>query len=284
MVINLNDITKLSIGTAQFGLNYGISNKQGKTSVEEVSKILNYAYSKGILDIDTAVAYGNSEQVLGMNDLFNFNIVSKFIDQSIDSLPKSLNNSCKNLRINTLYGYLFHRPLQLLDNPEIWDLLLKFKHVGKVKKIGFSFNNIEELEQLIDKGYFPDIIQCPYNYFDTRFENKMIELKSRGCEIHTRSTFLQGLFFMKPDELPSYFNSVKDIIQSLQIYKDNLPAMLLANSISKPFIDKVIIGVNNLTQLEDNIANLAALEDSMPVLNSTIESSIIKPFMWPINS
>lgn len=49
-------IDKIGIGTAQFGLNYGISNTQGKTSLTEAKDILELASLKGIKLIDTAPA------------------------------------------------------------------------------------------------------------------------------------------------------------------------------------------------------------------------------------
>ena len=39
---------KLILGSAQFGMKYGISNKKGKTSSREVKKILKYAHKKNI--------------------------------------------------------------------------------------------------------------------------------------------------------------------------------------------------------------------------------------------
>ena len=56
---------KIGIGTAQFGLNYGVSNQQGKTSPLEVKNILNLALDHDIYVLDTAPAYGESEDVLG---------------------------------------------------------------------------------------------------------------------------------------------------------------------------------------------------------------------------
>ena len=53
------------LGSAQFGLNYGITNKKGKVSEQELVKILELAAESGITTIDTAPAYGSSEETLG---------------------------------------------------------------------------------------------------------------------------------------------------------------------------------------------------------------------------
>ena len=58
---------QLGIGTAQFGIDYGISNPKGKVLPEEVVQILNEARKLGITLLDTAYAYGDSETVLGLS-------------------------------------------------------------------------------------------------------------------------------------------------------------------------------------------------------------------------
>ena len=56
---------KLILGTAQFGLDYGINNSVGKPNVESTESILNYAISQKIHILDTADAYGNSSDIIG---------------------------------------------------------------------------------------------------------------------------------------------------------------------------------------------------------------------------
>src|SRR5690606_18186432 len=116
-------ITKLGLGTVQFGIDYGISNTFGKTTSEEVSKILNYASEKNINLIDTAISYGNAEEELGTNSLRQFKIVSKFIlddeNNSVD-IENQLNTSLNNLNLQSIYGYLAHRPLSVLKDKSVW--------------------------------------------------------------------------------------------------------------------------------------------------------------------
>ena len=192
--MNLNN--KIGVGSVQFGIPYGVSNSHGQTTSAEVNKILNYANRSGIKIIDTASAYGNAEEVLGFNDLNNFKIISKFMPkEENNSIRFQLKTSLEKLNVDSLYGYLAHRPLSLLDNRKQWEELLVLKQENKVRKIGFSLNEPKELDLLLNRGMMPDLIQVPYNYFDNRFKDILIDLKAKGCEIHTRSAFLQGLFF-----------------------------------------------------------------------------------------
>ena len=78
---------KLALGTVQFGLNYGIANEVGQISVKQASEILAVAKNEDIDLLDTAIAYGESETVLGKVGVTNFKIVSK-----LSPLPPKLSN------------------------------------------------------------------------------------------------------------------------------------------------------------------------------------------------
>lgn len=278
--MDLNE--KIGLGSVQFGTRYGIGNTTGQTSAEEVTKILDRAYQYGIRTIDTASAYGNAEQILGDNDLKRFKVISKFMPASGgQSITDQLKLSLTHLQINSLHGFLAHRPLSLLENKNQWKELEHLKKEGKVEKIGYSLNAPDELKALLDKNMMPDLVQVPYNYFDNRFKEQLIKLKVGGCEVHTRSAFLQGLFFMKPGALPPFFSEVKNIIQNLQlVFSDKLPGALLKYVLSLDFIDKVIMGVENETQLTANIQKIGAAPE-MAGFNDMIPDSILMPSNWP---
>lgn len=278
--MNLNK--KIGLGSVQFGVPYGVSNTHGQTPPHEVTRILKLAASSGITFIDTASAYGNAEEILGYNDLNKFKVISKFMPQeSSSSLSNQLEKTLANLKIETLYGYLAHRPLTLTENHTQWDELLMLKEIKKIKKIGFSLNEPSELEALLEKGMIPDLIQVPYNYFDNRFKALLIELKAMGCEIHTRSTFLQGLFFTDLEKLPPFFDEAKKHINDLQInFKDNLSGTLLKYVLSLDFIDVVIMGVENENQFKNNLTSINTSKILTPE-EFNFSKSIVMPSNWP---
>jgi aryl-alcohol dehydrogenase-like predicted oxidoreductase len=272
---------KIGLGTVQFGVPYGISNSTGQTKPEEVSKILQYAIANGILVIDTASAYGNAEQVLGENDLSKFNIVSKYITPSAGkSIEEQLQHTLTHLQVKKLYGYLAHRPVEILEDASQWKTIKDFQQKELVEKIGFSLNTPEELQALLDKNFIPDLIQVPYNYFDNRFENLMNRLKDKGCEIHTRSVFLQGLFFKDSNTLPDFFSTIKPLIKNVQQQTKNVSGALLRFAASKAFIDTVIIGVENKQQFQTNINDLN-IEFELDKNNTKISEKILMPMYWP---
>jgi aryl-alcohol dehydrogenase-like predicted oxidoreductase len=278
----LHYIDKLGIGTVQFGLSYGISNVGGQTSTEEVTKILHFASQYKIKLIDTAASYGNSEKVLGENELSRFTIVSKYMPPTVcgRTITSQLTKSLHDLKVNHLYGYLAHRPGYLLHQPSEWDELLRLKEKGLIQKIGFSLNTPDELERLLEDGFYPDLIQIPFNYFDQRFTDHIIALREKGCEIHARSAFLQGLFFTNTEKLNNYFDEIKKSIKSLQDSVTYLPGALLKFVLKKDFIDKVIIGVDKVEYLESNIKTLHLAED-LSEFNFGLSDKFLVPSNWP---
>lgn len=274
-------ISKIGLGTVQFGTNYGISNMSGKTTLSEVGKIIQYAEKVSIQYLDTAYAYGDAEEVLGRFNLSSFNVISKYIPNKTN-LSDQFSHSLIRLNIASFYGYLAHRPLDLIDDNKInWKILLRFKEEGKVKKIGASFNTIEEIEQVLNHDIVPDIIQVPYNYFDTRFEKLLKKLKKENVEVHSRSAFLQGLFFCNPHTLSDYFNDIKPLLSKLQ-QQDDLAQQLLHYVLEKQFIDVVNIGVNDIKQLRENVEGIKASKvNTLPRLETKIPKKVIMPSNWP---
>ena len=106
-------LDKISLGTVQFGLEYGINNIKGQTTRVEVSKILNRCEKVGIVHIDTAAAYGSAEDVLGeviqSEGLSNsFQITTKCKGDGINNLSLSTRESLQKLRVEKLHCQMFH--------------------------------------------------------------------------------------------------------------------------------------------------------------------------------
>ena len=49
---------RMGLGTAQFGLNYGVSNTEGQVQQHEVEKMLDFALKNSVDLLDTAISYG----------------------------------------------------------------------------------------------------------------------------------------------------------------------------------------------------------------------------------
>ncbi|MDD5005735.1 MAG: aldo/keto reductase [Candidatus Omnitrophica bacterium] len=263
-------IKRIVLGTAQFGMKYGIANRSPKPSPKDIFNILEYAFGKGINALDTAYSYGNSEQLIGdfiAQSGNYFKIISKLpnlSDKGISDVEKYFHKTLNNLKQPALYGYLIHKFDNLIENKEIWGILESLKQDGLVEKIGVSLYNVSELEYLLNNNIKFDIVQIPYNIFDQRFKTYFSVLKNMKAEIHSRSVFLQGLFFLETDIINKDFQLAKDNINKLRRISidNNIPlfALCLCFVLLNPFLDKVIIGVDSVEQLRQNIDSFEYLD------------------------
>ncbi len=288
---------RLCLGTAQFGLDYGIANKGGRMPEQEAWEILDYAQNKGLRTLDTAYAYGDSEALLGKflnnsKDSSEFKIISKMPAVDGDSSKKAkelFRESCVRLNRERLYGYLIHRFDDFLKYEHLWDSLEGLKNEDFVKKVGFSLYRPCELEAILEQEIDFDIIQLPYSVFDRRFEKYFKLLHDYDVEIYVRSVFLQGLAFLKPGDLPQDLNEAK-------VYLERLRALVSENNVSinalclnfvllNPYIDKAIIGVDNFEHLKKNLEALNSLQKVSDIYYSLDKLKIEKedlllPYKW----
>jgi len=283
---------KLCLGTAQFGLDYGINNADGKISSEKIPEILSFAHDNSITMLDTASAYGESESVLGESipkTKKTFNIITKFPENTDISPLQNIDTSLNLLRVEKAYGYLFHNYSIFKEHPEYIEDFVKIKQNGKCEKIGFSLYYPSEAEYILQNNIPCDIVQIPYNIFDQRFFYLFEELQKRRIGIYIRSVFLQGLFFIKPDSLDTHFASIREPLKELkQLAKDhsiNIAALCL--SFIKASLNEgyIVLGIDSLSNLKENIANYNLLEKiNIPYQYfqkyAVNDENIILPFNW----
>jgi aryl-alcohol dehydrogenase-like predicted oxidoreductase len=292
--------SKIGLGTAQWGLVYGISNHSGQTPPDEVGQILEFAKASGIKVIDTAQAYGLAEQVLGANDLSDFNVITKIpalnnphISQyDLDKwLDVSFAQSLQSIGVNSVQGLLLHNcdDLFLQSGPIILRFLHRLKSVGKCRQIGVSIYNSRQINKVLDL-FTPDIVQLPFNVFDQRLlrDGTLSALKDLGIEIHARSVFLQGLLLMEIENMPSYFNPWRpQLLAWNRICADlRLPLQHVALDyvISNDFIDQVIVGVESLSQLVDLSSFVYGNNSDFFDVLSLNDQKILNPAMWNLKS
>ena len=211
---------KLALGTVQWGLNYGISNLKGKTTSNEVKNILEKAQKENIKILDTSPQYGDSEKILGENNLENFDLVTKtekFSNELISKKDKeflisTFKKSLFKFSVNSIYGLLIHNVDDIFKEGGNYliDGLETLKNKKFVEKIGISVYSSEQIDKALNI-FKPDIIQAPINIFDQRLikDGTLKKLKNLNIEVHARSIFLQGLIFLKDNNLPNYFQPWK---------------------------------------------------------------------------
>ena len=267
---------KLGLGTVQFGMPYGVSNKNGKPMAAEVGRILDLAAVHDITLLDTAPLYGESESVLGafLSRPNSFRVVTKTCSlpkdriaaEDIRRLRTTFDDSTAKLGVKPLYGLLVHQPDAFFaDNArELVDCLRELKSRGLVQKIGVSVYAGEQIDRILDTMSL-DLVQLPFNVFDQRLaaSGHLKHLKRAGIEIHARSVFLQGILLMKPEEIPSSLEKLKPRLRDLrqEAEREGLSVLQVALgfALGTPEIDRVLVGVTSRSELQDILSASAAI-------------------------
>jgi len=291
---SLNELKKIAIGTVQFGLKYGVSNQQGQVTFEESKTILSNAKKAGINVIDTAVVYGESEEILGkINVTENWEIVSKIPPIKIKRSDVSqwvrseTAKSFDRLGVDKIFALMVHKPSDLLlpEGNEIFDTLKVLKEEGLVQKVGYSVHSPKDLDLLWDQ-FTPDIVQIPFNVLDRRMQTSgwLQKMHDNGVEIHARSAFLQGLLLMDKDKRPEKFNEWSSIWDEWHSWleRDNISAVdaCLSFALSIPEIDRVVLGVHSSSQLDEIIKASSKHELHPPQSLVSNDENLINPANW----
>ncbi len=286
------EVNNIIIGTAQFGSHYGISNIKGQTKLSEIQKILDYAINKEIFYLDSSLSYFKNNFNFLQFDLKNFNVIDKIspninlIDTKMLYLKNTILNSLKFYNKSELYGVLIHNYNK--DYNITLKQLNKLKQEGLISKIGISLYNISDIYHILNDDINIDIVQCPFNVFDRRINNNKIltDLKSKNIEIHIRSIFLQGLLLMnsniREDKLKMKFKNI--FLWDNFLKNNNIDSFFGCMSFIKSynFYDKIILGIENYTQLLQIIDNLESKNEkkfNFDILTSD-DAELINPSLW----
>lgn len=284
---------KLTLGTVQFGLDYGVSNSAGRTPPEEVRRILAAARSAGIDALDTAAAYGQSEAVLGEIGVENWHVVSKvppWRDSAGDGgrwVDSHLRRSLDRLGRQRLDALLLHRAEDILKpgGDAIVAALRQARDDGRVGRIGYSIYAPDQLPALL-AAMPPDLVQAPLNVLDQRLlaSGWLDRLHDVGIEVHTRSAFLQGLLLMAPAARPPAFARWRERWRAWDAcvagHGGSAPAACLGFLKACPGIGRIVIGVDHTAHLEQLLAAWAAAVPVDAAALACTDTQLIDPSKW----
>jgi aryl-alcohol dehydrogenase-like predicted oxidoreductase len=290
-------MSRLALGTAQFGMPYGIANAIGQPGAEQVHGILDAALELGISDLDTASGYGSAESVLGSwTGRDRCRIVSKFspppgTPPEPAQLENGLRSSLRMLRVTHLHGFLLHDSVLVFEQAWI-RALAGLKGMGLAGKVGIS---VYEPEEALAAARDPriDIIQVPYNLLDQRLDRTdFFELARRESkEVWVRSAFLQGLLLLEEPAIPRDLAGIVPLRRALAEVSNRhgfeLGQAALLHCLSKPGVHRVVVGVESIGQLRSNAA-IPALEDSFGacreelsrIVGDGVDPYLVSPNRW----
>jgi spore coat polysaccharide biosynthesis protein SpsF (cytidylyltransferase family)/aryl-alcohol dehydrogenase-like predicted oxidoreductase len=305
-------VPRLVFGTAQLGGSYGIANKTGRPDNKTCEAMIKTAVTNGILYLDTARAYGVSEEAIGdalkngwegrtkiitkLSPLEDCpanappSIVRAFVDASVFQ-------SCTALRVRKLDVLMLHRAAHLTAwNRAAWERLIELQASSLIEALGVSVQNPDELMVALNA---PQVryIQLPFNLMDWRWNVAIPEILAtkvtRSLTVHVRSVLLQGLLpnadnacwlranVETPESIRHWLLHQVDLFQ-----RESLTDLCLAYVGAQPWVDGVVIGMENLDQLFHNIhlsgkpslteAQTVAIQQSRPILGE----ATLNPVFW----
>ncbi len=287
----MKTVDKIILGTVQFGLKYGINNLSGKPNQVEINKILDTAYFNGIRYLDTAEAYGNAIDIIGLyhNSSNNrFKMLSKFKKVNSDKLYDNAKSSLHALMVPNYDTYSYHSFEEYSEFKELKQQLLKLQADKIINRIGISVYSNEQFNEAIDDKDI-NVIQIPFNILDNENlrHELLIKAKDNNKEIHVRSVFLQGLFFMNVDNLPEKLKPLRKYLLKINEFckenSTNIDSLALNYVLQNKYIDKVLIGVDNHNQLISNINSINECNDYASFINESInvnEKDLLNPVNW----
>lgn len=292
--MNRTDPSKLLLGGASFGNQYGVSNK-AQISESEVQPILSEAFSTGFIGIDTAPSYGNSEVALGMFDLSSKEVFTKI---SMDALTSgvsagiaSVKGSLSRLKVTSLTGLTFHSLDAFLSNPRTSEHLVKeLLELELISSWGVSLYEPEELSKVLEVAN-PNYIQAPVNVLDRRFLDVNITelLMAAGISLQARSIFLQGLLLMPADQQPAYFTEWYSLLESCRkvAHEQEVSVLSLALNFVNEHraVDRLVVGVNSIDHVMEISLSLSTpgIQLDPNQISAVSDPRLIDPRRWNIS-
>ncbi len=294
--------SRLMLGTVQFGLDYGISNKKGKVQYPDARDLVELALREGVNAFDTAPLYGDSEVVLGKifsdlkieeNDIFLSDKIPPLPDgvssrKAGTFIEDSITNSLDKLGVDYLDVCLFHREK---DAPYL-DELEAIVDKGLIGKAGVSVYSPGVVSSILENRDTTSAFQIPASLFDQRFKRAGIyeKAKEKGSPLFVRSVFLQGLIFMEPESLPADLIGVRAILEELRALCDekclDLAELAIRYSLALESVNSLVMGAESTRQLKQNLdvfskdpLDKSLCKDIEGIVGSLPES-VLLPFNW----
>lgn len=268
-------VSEISLGTAEIGLDYGFKGSvhYARPETPESIRLIRTALDRGINLIDTARAYGDSEEVIGLalEGLSSPpHIVSKVLlspDAAREDLPAlrqeifgSIETSLRALRLESLDLLLIHNTgVDHAECPRIQTCLEEAQQQGKICFFGASCYGEEAPLAVLRRPSFR-ALQVPFNLLDQKMNRAVFPAAAaQGAAIFVRSAYLRGVLTRQVHSAPEQLARLKQAaLQALALLGaevDSLAEAALRFCLSFEAVSSVVIGVKTVAELEANLAD-----------------------------
>jgi aryl-alcohol dehydrogenase-like predicted oxidoreductase len=296
-------VTRLSLGTAQLGMVYGIAGPGTSPTERHATSMLHAAYDLGIASIDTAPDYGLAEQRVGAF-LRDQNLHEAMaICTKLPSLAKietarveqqvedGLTASLRRLRADVVDTYLIHDSADLTRHGRaLIDALCHQRDKGRTLSIGVSVYGPDELA-LLDEYVELGVAQHPFNLLDRRLvaAGWPERLAASGTRLHVRSALLQGLLAMSPEAVPVGLTAARPLLVTLGAMLGRFGLTPATAALPYAFSidpDCIVVGADTIEHLEGLVASASTVlpEELFVALDrelGAVSDAIVDPRTWP---
>ena len=243
-------VSCLGLGTVKFGRNRAVKYPEGfeLPSDREITALLDLAREAGINLLDTAPAYGGSEQRIGrlLPDRDEWLLCTKAgeifegsssrFDFSAGHVRASIEQSLRHLCTDHLDIVLIHSDgsdVDILDNSDCLETLERMREKGLLRAIGMSSKTIEGGLRAIG---LVDVLMLTYNRSDTSQGPIIEQAHKAGKGVLIKKGLASGhaVAGSAQDETPSAADNFRFLLEP-------------------PGISSIIVGTINPEHLNENI-------------------------------
>ena len=298
-------VSEIGLGTVELGLDYGmpVAGEHLRPPENQAARLLNRALDLGVNFIDTARAYGASEEVIGRalkGRRGEYILASKLVaireegqsDQELcEQVNASIAESLRMLQTDVIdLLQLHHTPVDVVKSGRVLAAAREAQRSGAVRFIGASTYGEDAPLAVLESGGY-DTLQVAYNLADRTLEEKVLPLaQQQGVGIIVRSVLLRGVLTHRYIYLPHQLADLKSAIARLSSLvgrePGSLPEMAYRFVLANPAVCTALVGTARLEELEAALAfadkgRLApALVLAIREINVSDRSQLI-PSNWP---
>jgi 1-deoxyxylulose-5-phosphate synthase len=224
-------VSEIALGTVELGLDYGIATKGEhiRPSKSDASRLLNETLDLGIDFIDTARAYGTSEEIIGdalkhrrkeyllATKIGAFQIIGMDAHAVANHIEKSVETSLKFLQTDYIDLLMLHSsPLEIIQRTDMLrGTIDRLRQNGSIRYFGASV--YEEVGvPVLECGDF-ECLQIGYSVLDRRPEAEILpRAEDKGVGVVARSVLLKGVITPRYRDLPNDLSSLKSAASKLE--------------------------------------------------------------------
>jgi len=299
------EVSEIGLGTVELGLDYGvpIAGEHLRPTAEQATRLLNRALDLGVTFIDTARAYGASEEVIGRalkGRRGEYILASKLApireagqsDQELrEEVKASIAESLRMLQTDVIdLLQLHHTPVDVVKSGRVLAAAREAQRDGAVRFIGASTYGEEAPLAVLESGGY-DTLQVAYNLADRTLEEKVLPLaQQQGVGIIVRSVLLRGVlthrYIYLPDQLADLKAAIARLNSLVGAEAGSLPEMAYRFVLANPAVSTALVGTARIEELEAALAYAdsdrlpPALVSAIREINVSDRSQLI-PSNWP---